>query len=239
MCHWPRFQYSLTDEHPGRAGAVLGRREVTAKGTSLRAGQARLEVKNENANAFHMRLFPGQAGNQQARGNDLQSCLSMLEPLNEQTQALDARLGEIALKDVRVRRMMTMPQIGPVTAVSFVATLGDAGRFRGAHQVEADLGLVPREWSSSEVQRRGRITKAGNSRMRWLLVEAAWRVATHKKRPETQSPAGVGGSDRAPAWPTGRHGGPRAEAERDSLRDVEGRLSVRPRQTQRCAEDKL
>jgi hypothetical protein len=44
---------------------------------------------------------------------------------------------------------------------------------------------VPREWSSSEVQRRGRITKAGNSRMRWLLVEAAWRVATHKKRPET------------------------------------------------------
>jgi len=66
-----------------------------------------------------------------------------------------------------------------VTAVAFVATLDDAG-------VEAYLGLVPREWSSSEVQRRGRITKAGNARMRWLLVEAAWRVATHKKRPETE-----------------------------------------------------
>jgi len=52
--------------------------------------------------------------------------------------------------------------------------------------VEAYLGLVPREWSSSEVQRRGHITKAGHSRMRWLLVEAAWRLATHKKRPETQ-----------------------------------------------------
>jgi hypothetical protein len=51
--------------------------------------------------------------------------------------------------------------------------------------VEAYLRLVPREWSSSEVQRRGHITKAGNSPMRWLLVEAAWRVATHKKRPET------------------------------------------------------
>ena len=35
--------------------------------------------------------------------------LSMFEPMNEQIQALDARLGEIALKDVRVRRMMTMP----------------------------------------------------------------------------------------------------------------------------------
>ena len=80
-----------------------------------------------------------------------------------------------------------MPEIGPVTAVGYVATLDDAGRFRGAHQVEAYLGLVPREWSSSEVQRRGHITKAGNSRMRWLLVEAAWRLITHKKRPETQA----------------------------------------------------
>ena len=80
-----------------------------------------------------------------------------------------------------------MPQIGPVTAVSFVATLDDAGRFRGAHQVEAYVGLVPREWSSGETQRRGRITKAGNARIRWLLVEAAWRVATNKKRPETEA----------------------------------------------------
>jgi transposase len=39
--------------------------------------------------------------------------------------------------------------------------------------VEAYLGLVPRELSSGESQRRGRITKAGNTRMRWLLVQAA------------------------------------------------------------------
>ena len=53
--------------------------------------------------------------------------------------------------------------------------------------MEAYLGLVPREWSSGETQRRGRITKAGNARVRWLLVEAAWRVATNKKRPETEA----------------------------------------------------
>lgn len=106
--------------------------------------------------------------------------------MSEQIGALDERLGELARKDERVVRLMTMPQIGPVTAVAFVATLDDAERFRGAHQVEAYLGLVPREWSSSEIQRRGPITKAGNSRMRWLLVEAAWRLATHKKRLDTQ-----------------------------------------------------
>ena len=113
--------------------------------------------------------------------------LAMLLPLNEQIGVLDEKLGELSRKDERIKRLMTMPEIGPVTAVAFVATLDDAERFRGAHQVEAYLGLVPREWSSSEVQRRGHITKAGNSRMRWLLVEAAWRLATHKKRPETQA----------------------------------------------------
>lgn len=112
--------------------------------------------------------------------------LAMLAPLNEQIAKLDEKLSELSRQDERVKRLMTMPEIGPVTAVAYVATLDGAERFRGAHQLEAYLGLVPREWSSSEVQRRGRITKAGNSRMRWLLVEAAWRLATHKKRPETQ-----------------------------------------------------
>lgn len=115
----------------------------------------------------------------------IEPLLAMLVPLNEQIGLLDEKLDALGRKDERVKRLMTMPEIGPVTAVAFVATLDEAQRFRGAHQVEAYLGLVPREWSSSEVQRRGHITKAGNSRMRWLLVEAAWRVATHRQRPET------------------------------------------------------
>jgi transposase len=122
--------------------------------------------------------------NEALRG-EIAPLLALLVPLNERIDGLDERLGALAARDERVSRLLTMPQIGPVTALSFVATLDEVVRFRGAHQVEAYLGLVPREWSSSELQRRGRITKAGNSRMRWLLVEAAWRVATHKKRPET------------------------------------------------------
>jgi transposase len=61
----------------------------------------------------------------------------------------------------------------------------DVARFRGAHQLEAYQGLVPSEWSSSEVQRRGHITKAGNSRMRRLLVQAAWCILRRHKKPET------------------------------------------------------
>ena len=71
---------------------------------------------------------------------------------------------------------MTAPGVGPVTAAAFVATLDDVGRFRDAHQVMSYLGLVPSERSSGERQHRGHITKAGSPRVRWLLVEAAWRI---------------------------------------------------------------
>lgn len=69
-----------------------------------------------------------------------------------------------------------MPSIGPVTAIAFVAARDDVTRFRTAHQVEAYLGLVPSEYSSGDHRLRGRITKRGDARMRWLLVETAWRI---------------------------------------------------------------
>ena len=52
--------------------------------------------------------------------------------------------------------------------------------FASAHQFEAFLGLVPGERSSGEKRRIGRITKAGNSRVRYLLVEAGWRILRSK-----------------------------------------------------------
>ena len=69
-----------------------------------------------------------------------------------------------------------MPGIGPVTALAFVASLDDVARFHSAHQVQAYLGLVPSEYSSGDHRVRGRITKRGDARMRWLLVETAWRI---------------------------------------------------------------
>jgi hypothetical protein len=60
-----------------------------------------------------------------------------------------------------------------VTAAAFVAAVDDVTRFRRAHELEAHLGLVPREHSSGDTQHRGRITKAGATRVRRLLVQAA------------------------------------------------------------------
>jgi transposase len=103
----------------------------------------------------------------------LSSLLAMMQPLNEQIAHLDDALEKLASEDDRVRRLCTVPSVGPVTAAAFVSLVDDPARFKGPHQVQAYLGLVPSEQSSGEKQNKGRITKTGNPRMRALLVQVA------------------------------------------------------------------
>jgi transposase len=109
--------------------------------------------------------------------------LAIMRHLNTQLAYSDHVIEHLAAHDARVQRRRSVPSIGPVTATAFVATLDDVQRFRHAHQVAAYLGLVPRERSSGETQRRGHITKAGHARVRWLLIQAA--VSILRRRPPT------------------------------------------------------
>jgi len=108
--------------------------------------------------------------------SELAPLLTLFEPLNGEIVAADRRLERRAAADPTIARLATAPSIGPVTATAFVATLDDVTRFASAHQVEAYLGLTPGEHSSGDQQHRGRIPKTGNTRTRWLLVEAGWRL---------------------------------------------------------------
>ena len=110
--------------------------------------------------------------------------LATVATLNQQIVIADRVLTDLARSDQRVRRLDTAPGIGPVTAATFVAIIDRTDRFAGPHQLESYLGLVPREYSSGERQARGRITKAGNTRLRCLLIEAAWSILNYPK-PET------------------------------------------------------
>src|SRR6266850_1925990 len=107
--------------------------------------------------------------------------LALMRPLNGQLTYSDATIEHLAVQDPRVPRLRSVPSVGPVTAAAFLAAIDDVGRFRHAHQLEAYLGLVPREYSSGETQRRGPITKAGHSRTRWLLIQAALSIL--RRRP--------------------------------------------------------
>lgn len=108
--------------------------------------------------------------------DELAPLVALWAPLHAEIAAADARLVTLARDHPVVARLRTMPMIGPVTALGFVAALDDVARFHSAHQVQAYLGLVPSEYSSGDHRLRGRITKRGDARPRWLLVEAAWRV---------------------------------------------------------------
>ncbi len=107
--------------------------------------------------------------------------LAVMRHVNHQLIYAERVIEDVTAHDERVQHLRTVPSVGPVTAAAFVATIDDVRRFRRAHEVEAYLGLVPRELSSGESQRRGRITKAGNARMRWLLIQVA--VSILRRRP--------------------------------------------------------
>src|SRR5262249_22118967 len=80
-----------------------------------------------------------------------------------QTRALidqaEAKLDALARADPGVRLLETIPGVGPRTAETDVAYLGDVPRFRTGKQVSAYGGLVPRQYPSGETDRRGRITR--------------------------------------------------------------------------------
>jgi transposase len=111
---------------------------------------------------------------------ELLPLFELLAPLNEQIAAADRRIAALTRDDAATALLTTAPSIGPITAAAIVATIDDVTRFRSAHHFEAFLGVVPGEYSSGEKRRIGRITKAGNARARYLLVEAGWRILRSK-----------------------------------------------------------
>ena len=97
--------------------------------------------------------------------------------------ARDAVLGAIAAinRDIKqltrsfeaCQRLMTIPGVGHLTALAFVAAIDDPNRFRKSRDVGPYLGLVPRRWNSGEIDYTGSISKVGDRRVRTLLYEAA------------------------------------------------------------------
>ena len=106
--------------------------------------------------------------------------LKLLDELEGSITALDGAVLEEANARPAVRRLMTHPGVGPVTALAFTLTLGPAERFRRGKQVASYFGLIPSEHSSGGKQRLGHISKQGSSFVRGLLVEAAQSAVRHE-----------------------------------------------------------
>jgi transposase len=107
----------------------------------------------------------------------LETHLEQLDALAQQRSRIDKRIDELAHSEAywgQVQRLMSLKGIGLYSAMLILTELGDARRFPSAPHVMGYVGVVPREDSTGESRRRGPITKAGNSRLRWVLTEVAW-----------------------------------------------------------------
>jgi transposase len=110
----------------------------------------------------------------------LERILVVLETLREQIAQADTELRVLAREDVRMRRLMTVPGVGPVTAARFVAALDDVDRFPNAASVASYLGLIPGESTTGFRTKRTRLTRAGAPQVRWALGQAAWSLYRHR-----------------------------------------------------------
>jgi transposase len=99
--------------------------------------------------------------------------LEARKAIEQQVGDLDRKVLKLARYDAQVRRFMTAPGVGPITALCFKATIDDPTRFKRSRSVGAYVGLTSRRHSSGEVDWSGRISKCGDAMLRTYLFEAA------------------------------------------------------------------
>ena len=111
---------------------------------------------------------------------NLSDLVMLVEPLlvvrralREQIGILHRRLLAVVRDDEVCRRLMTVPGVGPVVALTYRATVDVPARFRNSKAVGAALGLTPSKYQSGEVDRTGAISRCGDEMMRAMLYEAA------------------------------------------------------------------
>lgn len=109
--------------------------------------------------------------------------VASMEIIEEQLRASNRLLESRAAEDVVCSRLMSVPGVGPITALTFTAAIEDPHRFARSEDVGAYAGLVPRRSQSGERDVRGNISKAGDPMLRRSLYEAANIMLCRVQRP--------------------------------------------------------
>ena len=117
----------------------------------------------------------------------------VLSSIVEQLRQLYLRIQELELEimvwhksNEKSQRLATIPGIGPITATAIVASVGSSSQFRSGRHFAAWLGLVPRQNSSGDKERLGRISKRGDKYIRRLLVIGATSVIRYARSKTAQ-----------------------------------------------------
>ena len=108
--------------------------------------------------------------------DSISALLESLEVIEASLTKLGKILSELGQKDDDCQRLMTIPGVGAITAMTYKAALDEAGRFERSETVGAYMGLTPRQYASGEVDRHGSISKMGPQECRNMLYEAAFSL---------------------------------------------------------------
>jgi transposase len=117
--------------------------------------------------------------------------LAARNAIEQQVDDLDHKVMRLARNNAQVRRFMTAPGIGPITALCFLATIDDPTRFKRSRSVGAYVGLTTRRYASGEIDWTGRISKCGDKMLRSYLYEAANVLLTRVAKWSTLKSWGV------------------------------------------------
>jgi len=123
------------------------------------------------------KVFPGRvrelAADDPVLASLAESLLGVVEVMTCEVERLTRRVLDEVKAEPTCRRLMTVPGVGPLTALAFRATIDQPGRFRKSRDVGAHLGLTPRRYQSGETDVQGRISRCGDELARTALYEAA------------------------------------------------------------------
>ena len=100
--------------------------------------------------------------------------LRMLAAITRSLAYVEKKLDRLGACDRRIRRLQTIPGVGPRLAEAVVAFLDEPKRFKNSKHVGSYAGLTPKQYQSGQTERQGRISGEGNKLLRSLLVEVCW-----------------------------------------------------------------
>ena len=202
-----------SDPHDAEGLAQLARtgwfKAVRIKGEATHVARARLKIREQLVGAHRamanqlrglLKLFGLRMGSVTTPGKRAERLAALftqrpelkavMQPLVESLAALEAQiarstklLAAAAAADPVAARLMSVPGVGPITALVFKSSIEDPGRFKRGEDAGAFAGLVPRRNQSGMRDYKGRISKAGDPMLRHALYEAANSLLVRVKRP--------------------------------------------------------
>jgi transposase len=168
---------AIRDLVRARAAAVEALRVHRQQVSAFMLKHGRTYPRKKGWTMRYLRWLQEQRFDHPAHQIALQEMVEAVRIARERVERLERTIEEFVSAwslEPLVRALQTLRGIDLIVAVTFATEVGDVSRFETSRQLMGYLGLVPGERSTGETVRRGGITKAGNGRVRHMLVESAW-----------------------------------------------------------------